>query len=112
MWIPRGTHGMERGGIGTQWTRSGEFEATMIRMTLDPPLAAPVDPEDTMNKLTASARALARSVAEGTRSAHFGPEAIEIEIAHPVENPATLEPLLDRMARLAQVLRGGDEAGP
>jgi hypothetical protein len=109
-WIHGGTYGMERVDVGTAWSHRGALESTVISMALDLPAdasAAPVDPA----MLPSRARALRGDRARGAaRRAGAGRAAGAPARAR--GDPSTLEPLIDRMARLRRALRGGGEAGP
>ena len=84
----------------------------MLRVRLDPPLPEPVDPVEDSAKLSPLARSLIEALAGEARSLRLGPDVVGVELERQVADPFTLEPLLDRMARLARALSGREAAGP
>ena len=46
------------------------------------------------------------------RSVRLGPDALEALVAGPLEDPASVEPLLEKLAMLARAVRGALATGP
>ena len=102
-----GTESIE---IVTEWSRRGEIEGTVVRVLLSPPLDHALDL--TSPELSREARDLAAAIATDVRKVRFGPDALEALVEGPLEDPTSVEPLLEKLARLARSARGAPAAGP
>jgi hypothetical protein len=102
--------GTEVGEIVTLWRGAGEIEGTAVRVAMSPPLDAPLDLDSPA--LSQEARDLARAITADARGVRLGPDALEALVAGPLEDLASVEPLLERLAMLARAVRGAPAAGP
>jgi hypothetical protein len=104
------SHGVE---IETLWSddRDSLVEGTRVRFAIDPPLAHEMFP--TGGRFGPIAHALAAELITGASHATFGPAAVELTLTCAALDPAGLEPVLERMARLVLALQeGGVGGGP
>jgi hypothetical protein len=101
--------GSELAEIATLWSRRGDIEGTRLRVPLSPPLDAPLG---SSSSSTPRARAIAEEITLKARDTRFGPEALEALVYGPVEDPASVMPLVEALAELARALRRGADRGP
>ncbi len=101
--------GTEVGEIATLWRGADEIEGTAVRVTLSPPLEAALDL--TSPSLSQEARDLAAALTAEARGVRLGPDALEALVAGPLDDPATVEPLLEKLAMLARAVRGRRRRG-
>ena len=102
--------GTEVAEIATLWQGALEVEGTAVRVPMSPPLDAPLDLDSPA--LSQEARDLARVITAEARSVRLGPDALEALVAGPLEDPASVEPLLEKLAMLARAVRGALATGP
>jgi hypothetical protein len=102
--------GTEVGEIATLWSRTGEVEGTAVRVAMSPPLDAPLDLASPA--LSQEARDLASAITAEARGVRLGPDALEALVAGPLDDPASVEPLLEKLAMLARAVRGAPPTGP
>jgi hypothetical protein len=102
--------GTEVGEIATLWRGAGEIEGTAVRVPLSPPLDAPLDLASP--SVSREARDLASAITAEARGVRLGPEVLEALVAGPLEDPASVEALLEKLAMLARAVRGAPAAGP
>jgi hypothetical protein len=102
--------GTEAGEIATLWSRTGGVEGTALRVPLSPPLEAALDPD--APGASPEARSLVAELHEESRALRLGPDTLEALVAGPLDDPGTVEPLLDKLARLSRAARGAPPAGP
>jgi len=102
--------GAETVEVETLWSRKGEVEGTAVRVLLSPPLERPLDLESP--ETSREACELATAVAAEARGTHFGPDSLEALTGGPLQDPAVIEPVLEKLSRLARAIRGIASAGP
>lgn len=103
--IVDGTLGLERVDIATVWSASGELFGTELRV----PLGSAIDPAT----ISQAARALAASLeAEPGQKLAISGDSITLTVSSLVPDPASLEPLLEGLVRLAHTVLGRGGAGP
>jgi hypothetical protein len=102
--------GTEVGEIATLWQGTHEVEGTAVRVPMSPPLDAPLDLDSPA--LSQEARDLARVITAEARSVRLGPDALEALVAGPLDDPASVLPLLEKLAMLARAVRGALATGP
>jgi hypothetical protein len=110
MSISSTSFGPEAIEIETLWSGPGRAEGTVARLRLSPPLEGELDPDSPAT--SPESRQLAKIITEGVRSVRFGPSALEALVDGPLDDPATLEPVLQNLAALARSIRGVPPAGP
>lgn len=110
VYVHDGAWGAERVSAGLRWSAEGEFEATALRVTIDPPLAETVDPDDP--NLNERVRARIAELREVTEAITVRRDALDADLARRVTSPTSLEPVLDRMVTLVRCLQGRSEAAP
>jgi hypothetical protein len=103
------TLGAQEVEIETLW--SGEsVKGTSVRVVLSPPLDRPLDVESP--EVSAEVRDLAAAIGAESRAVKLGPAALSALVAGPLDDPAVVEPLLEKLDRLARAVRGLRQAGP
>jgi hypothetical protein len=94
--------------IATSWTDKGEAIATELRL--------PITPRDGVaaaeESLDSASRALLQSLKQQTIALVISSDAIVAKVPAPLENPASIEPILIGLSRLARLLSGGASRGP
>ncbi|WP_437929783.1 hypothetical protein WMF37_11185 [Sorangium sp. So ce291] len=100
--------------IDTCFERGLHPECSEVTLVLDPPLDAPLDPDDPEQLRAASpgAREALKRLRARARALRIAPHAIVITVPAPLEDPATLRDLLGAQLHLAALLRGPRVAGP
>ncbi|XXY20343.1 hypothetical protein WME88_11935 [Sorangium sp. So ce216] len=100
--------------IDTCFERGLHPECSEVTLVLDPPLDAPLDPDDPEQLRAASpgARAAVKRLRARARALRIAPHAIVVTVPAPLEDPATLRDLLGAQLHLAALLRGPRVAGP
>ncbi|XXY47133.1 hypothetical protein WME91_44735 [Sorangium sp. So ce269] len=100
--------------IDTCFERGLHPECSEVTLVLDPPLDAPLDPDDPEQLRAASpgARAAVKRLRSRARALRIAPHAIVVTVPAPLEDPATLRDLLGAQLHLAALLRGPRVAGP
>lgn len=96
--------------VATLWTRDAGIEGTAVRVRLSPPLERAIDVASP--ELSPEARELANAIAADAKRTRLGPDALEALVAGPLEDPAVVEPLLEKLSRLARAARGVPATGP
>ncbi|MEZ4301198.1 MAG: hypothetical protein R3B70_40050 [Polyangiaceae bacterium] len=102
--ILEATYGLERVEIATTWTSEATLDATEITL----PLGARVDPD----ALSPAARALLTSLETSAQHVSLTSETLTLRLRRPTPDPADLDPLIETLVRLAQLVRGRGAAGP
>ncbi|XXT22317.1 hypothetical protein WME94_12220 [Sorangium sp. So ce429] len=100
--------------IDTCFERGLHPECSEVTLVLDPPLDAPLDPDDPEQLRAASpgAREAVKRLRARARALRIAPHAIVVTVPAPLEDPATLRDLLGAQLHLAALLRGPRVAGP
>ncbi|MGK3965566.1 hypothetical protein WMF38_15500 [Sorangium sp. So ce118] len=100
--------------IDTCFERGLHPECSEVTLVLDPPLDAPLDPDDPEQLRAASpgARAALKRLRARARALRIAPHAIVVTVPAPLEDPAILRDLLGAQLHLAALLRGPRVAGP
>ncbi|WP_437511939.1 hypothetical protein [Sorangium sp. So ce1099] len=100
--------------IDTCFERGLHPECSEVTLVLDPPLDAPLDPDDPEQLRAASpgAREAVKRLRSRARALRIAPHAIVVTVPAPLEDPATLRDLLGAQLHLAALLRGPRVAGP
>jgi hypothetical protein len=104
--VAGGRFGVDRFDVACQWSDAGELAATVVTLHLDPTLAAAPDEAQ-----RAEALAAVRAVRPDASLAATA-EALTCALPTLTEEPATLEPLLDVIARAGRKLQGRADAAP
>jgi hypothetical protein len=94
--------------ISTAWTDEGAPRATLLRL----PITLRDGATLTASDLDPAARALMESLSAQAPSLEIRADAVEATLPAPLADPASLEPILTGMARLARLLGGGAARGP
>ncbi|HEX8795281.1 MAG TPA: hypothetical protein VF765_30240 [Polyangiaceae bacterium] len=110
MRIASTSFGPEAVEVETLWKGPDSVEGTAVRVRLSPPLEAEMDLESPST--SAEARQLAKTIAQSSRSVRLGPSALEALVDGPLEDPATVEPVLQNLSALARSIRGVPQPGP
>jgi hypothetical protein len=94
--------------ITTSWTDKGEPSATELRL--------PITPRDDVTAIEANldpaSRALLHSLEKQTTALVISRDVIVAKVPAPLEDPASIEPILIGLSRLARLLSGGATRGP
>ncbi|WP_437625225.1 hypothetical protein [Sorangium sp. So ce1151] len=100
--------------IDTCFERGLHPECSEVTLVLDPPLDAPLDPDDPEQLRAASpgAREAVKRLRARARALRIAPHAIVVTVPAPLEDPATLRDLLGAQLHVAALLRGPRVAGP
>ncbi|MGK3991360.1 hypothetical protein WME99_50390 [Sorangium sp. So ce136] len=100
--------------IDTCFERGLHPECSEVTLVLDPPLDAPLDPDDPEQLRAASpgAREAVKRLRARARALQIAPHAIVVTVPAPLEDPATLRDLLGAQLHLAALLRGPRVVGP
>jgi hypothetical protein len=96
--------------ITTAWTDEGAPRATRLRLPITPRDGATLTASEFA--LDPAARALMESLSAQAPSLEIRADAVEATLPAPLADPASIEPLLTGMARLARLLGGGAARGP
>jgi hypothetical protein len=110
MAIRAATFGAQPVEIETLWAEGAEVVGTAVRVPLSPPLERELDPE--APDLSREAKDQMTSIAAEARDTHLGPGALEALVPGPLDDPASVELLLERLVRLARAVRGVGSGGP
>jgi hypothetical protein len=102
--ILNGTVGRERVELATLWADDGKLDATELRIPLD----TRIDPA----VISPGAQALVASLEAPDRSMSVTNDAITLRLLRLVPDPAELDPLLETVLQLAQMVRVRGSAGP
>ena len=94
--------------ITTAWIEKGEPSATEVRL----PITPRDDVATTEESLDPASRALLQSLKLQTAALVISRDVIVAKVLAPLEDPATIEPLLIGLSRLARLLNGGTSRGP
>ncbi len=94
--------------ITTTWTDEGAPSATLLRL----PITLCDGATLTASELDPAARALRESLSAQAPSLVIRADAVEATLPAPLADPASIEPILTGMARLARLLGGGAARGP
>jgi hypothetical protein len=94
--------------ITTSWTEKGAPSATEVRL----PITSRDDVATTEESLDPASRALLQSLKQQTTALVISAEMIVARVPAPLEDPASIEPLLIGLSRLARLLGGGTSRGP
>jgi hypothetical protein len=95
--------------IATEWSKEGAPVATMARFPL-PEREGALSGEP--HPLDGASRALVESLTPQVTALTLAERAVEARLPAPVADPATLEPILAALGRLARRLSGGAARGP
>jgi hypothetical protein len=110
MAIRGATFGAQPVEVETLWMHGADVAGTAVRVPLSPPLERALDPD--APDLSREARDLVAAITAEARDVHLGPTALEALVQGPLEDPASVEPLLEKLVRLARAMRGVGSAGP
>jgi hypothetical protein len=94
--------------IATSWTDKGEPSATELRL----PITPRDDVATTEANLDPASRALLQSLKQQTTALVISRDVIVAKVPAPLEDPASIEPILIGLSRLARLLSGGTSRGP
>ncbi len=95
--------------IATEWSQEGAPLATVVRFPLPERRgAAAGEPR----ALDGTSKALVASLTPQVTSLDLGDRAVEARLPAPVDDPASLEPILAGLGQLARRLAGGAARGP
>jgi hypothetical protein len=98
--------------IATIWSdeRGAPPTGTRVSLALQPALEAPIDLASPAT--SAETRDAARALEAGARAVHFKTDAIEALLDGPADDPEALQPVLEKLVRVARAVRGIGSAGP
>ena len=94
--------------ITTAWNDEGSASATLLRL----PITLRDGATLTASEFDPAARALMESLSVQAPSLAIRADAVEATLPAPLADPASIEPILTGMARLARLLGGGAARGP
>lgn len=94
--------------IATRWSEKGEAPVTLLRL----PITLRDSPETTLAGLDPASRALVENLKTQTLELRITPDAIEATLPAPLADPASIEPILIGVSRLARLLSGISDRGP
>ncbi len=94
--------------ITTAWTDEGVANATLLHL----PIALGDGATAAASELDPAARALVESLKAQAQSLVISDDAVVATLPAPLADPASIEPLLSGLARLARLLGGGAARGP
>src|SRR6185503_3100414 len=97
--------------VETCFDRSPEPDRAEITLVLDPPLEAPLDPDDPeqLQAATPAVRELLQALRARTRALRISASALVAVVPAPVVDPGALRDLMEAELLLAQRLRGARE---
>ncbi len=107
-WIHDARYGTERFELGHRWGDADTVEDTVLRLRFDETVGAMGLPAQGLEGLASAAQELVTAL-QADGSLHLGPDGLVWETSALTPDPQSLEPTLDRLARLARALRGQRE---